>query len=144
MALFRTCRRSLPVHILGHLIVRMSRKHMPVCIMQWVGTVHRRGYDDKQKGTISDAYGLCPSIWNILKPTFSPNLTDSRRLRVAQVPRSRDMVIFVLMTTTGPIILPPCTDTWGNYSCASITEGQWKRFHLWIHVQETVSLAIGH
>ena len=40
---------------------------------------------------------------------FSPNATDSLYLLVAQVPRPRDMAIFVLTittTTTPPITLP--------------------------------------
>ena len=40
---------------------------------------------------------------------FSPNATDSLYLLVAQVPRPRDMAIFVLTTTTTttrPITLP--------------------------------------
>ena len=40
---------------------------------------------------------------------FSPNATDSLYLLVAQVPRPRDMAIFVLTTTTitiRPITLP--------------------------------------
>ena len=46
---------------------------------------------------------------------FSPNSTDSRCLRVAQMPRSRDTAIFMLTTTTTrPITLPPCACTRGN------------------------------
>ena len=44
-----------------------------------------------------------------IEASFSPNLTDSLCLRVAQVPMSRDKAIFVLITmttTTRPIILP--------------------------------------
>ena len=43
-------------HILGHLVVRMSRKHNE----HWVGTIDRRGYGGQQKGTIiiCDPYGL--------------------------------------------------------------------------------------
>ena len=46
---------------LGHLVVRMSRKH------NWyayalMGTVNRRGYGGQQKGTICDARGPYPSI----------------------------------------------------------------------------------
>ena len=50
----------------------------------------------------------------------SPNWTDSRCLRVAQVPKSRDMAIFVFTTTTTtttrPITLPPCACARGNYT----------------------------
>ena len=52
--------------------------------------------------------------------SFLPNLTDSRCLRVAQVPRSRDMAIFVLTTTITTTItiqlitLPPCACARGN------------------------------
>ena len=51
-------------------------------------------------------------IQSTLKPIFTmPNSIDSLCLQVAQVPRSRDMGIFVLTTTTTamtirPIILP--------------------------------------
>jgi hypothetical protein len=57
-ALFRTSRRSLPVHILGGL---------HACIMYRVGTVDRRG---QQKHTIFDACGQSPSIWSTLKLVF--------------------------------------------------------------------------
>ena len=65
-----------------------------------------------KKTLFCDAHGSCPSIQSKLKPIFTmPNLIDSLCLRVAQVPRSRDMAIFVLTTTTTaltirPIILP--------------------------------------
>ena len=36
-----------------------------------VGTVDRRGYGSKQKGTICDARGPYPSIWRTLKPFFA-------------------------------------------------------------------------
>ena len=35
-----------------------------------VGTVDKHGYGGQQKGTICDARGPCPSIWNTLKPDF--------------------------------------------------------------------------
>ena len=50
----------------------------------------------------------CPSIQSMLKPVFLPNAGDSLYLIVTQVPRPRDMVVFVLMTTkmtTRPITL---------------------------------------
>ena len=55
--------------MLGHLVVRMSRKH------NWyayalMGTVDRRGYGGQQKGTICDARGPYPSICRTLKPVF--------------------------------------------------------------------------
>ena len=59
-ALFRTS-TIFTSHMLGHLVVRMSRKH------NWyayalMGTVDRRGYGGQQKGTICDAHGPYPSI----------------------------------------------------------------------------------
>jgi hypothetical protein len=52
------------------------------------------------------------ALWIVsldLKPTeasFLPNLTDSLCLRVAQVPRSRDMAIFGLVTTMTTVTRP--------------------------------------
>ena len=37
---------------------------------------------------------------SILKPVFLPNLIDSLYLQLAQVPRGRDLAIFVTMTMT--------------------------------------------
>ena len=53
---------------------------------------------------------------------FSPNATDSLCLLVAQVPRPRDMAIFVLTTTTTtrPITLPPCACARGNNKLLAI------------------------
>ena len=48
-------------HMLGHLVVRMSRKHNWY-VYALMGTVDRRGYDGQQKGTICDARGPYPSI----------------------------------------------------------------------------------
>ena len=54
---------------------------------------------NNKKGTICDARGLYPSIWSILKPVFLPSSIDSLWLRVAQVPRCRDMPIFLCPQT---------------------------------------------
>ena len=53
--------------------------------------------------------------------SFLPNSTDSRCLQVAQVPRSRDMAIFVLMMMTTTITLPSCTCARGNNHCKLLT-----------------------
>ena len=52
-----------------------------------------------------------------IQANFLPNLTDSRLLQVAQVLRSQDMAIFVLMIMTQPITFnsPPCACTQGYY-----------------------------
>jgi hypothetical protein len=46
---------------------------------------------------------------------FSTISTDSLCLRVAQMPRSRDLTIFVWTTDDKPIALPQQARTWGNY-----------------------------
>jgi hypothetical protein len=59
----------------------------------------RREYDGQQNGTIYDARGSYPSIdFKHTEAIFSPGSIDSLYLRVAQVPRSRDMAIFGFMT----------------------------------------------
>ncbi len=48
--------------------------------------------------------GLCTSLdLKYIEPGFSPNSIESLCLRVVQMPISRDMVVFVLTTTTRPI-----------------------------------------
>jgi hypothetical protein len=74
----------------------------PACIMHWVGTVDRHGYGDQQKTlfvTLEDHIHWFEAYW-------SQFFANSLCLRVAQVPRSQDMTIFVLMTMTRPITLP--------------------------------------
>jgi hypothetical protein len=60
MLIDRTFRRSLPVDILGHLVVRISRKHMAYmhyALLIGVATV-------ANKDSICDAYKLRPLIQN--------------------------------------------------------------------------------
>ena len=66
-------------------------------------------------------------LWSVsldLKHTeasFSPNSIDSLCLRVIRTPRTRDMAIFVLTTTTTrPITLPPCACARGNYLLSQV------------------------
>ena len=59
-----------------------------ICI---VGMVDGRGYDGQLKYTICDACRPCHSILSILKPVFRQLV---QYLRINQVPRSQDLVIF--------------------------------------------------
>ena len=68
-------------------------------------------YDGRQNDAISDVRGPCLMIRSTFKPVCtSLILTDWLRLRVAQVPRCRDLAIFVV-TTDGKM------DRWTDYPC---------------------------
>ena len=64
----------------------MSREHI-------VGSVHRRG---QQKAAFATLVGLAQRF-EATKASFSAILTDTLHLRVAQMPRSPDLAIFVLL-----------------------------------------------
>jgi hypothetical protein len=57
-------------------------------------SLDRHVYDGQQKGTICDARGSYPHLKHT-EASFSPNSIDSLYLRVAEMPRTRDMAIFV-------------------------------------------------
>ena len=82
--------------ILGQLVVCMSGNFTAACIMHWVGTVDGHGYGDQQKAllvTLLDHVSRSEAYW-------SHFFTKIICLQVTQVPRARDVAIFVLMTTT--------------------------------------------
>jgi hypothetical protein len=60
-----------------------------------VGRVDRRG---QYKRSICEARGPYHMIRSTMKPVFSTSSTDLFYLRVAQMPRCTDLVIFVLTT----------------------------------------------
>ena len=68
-------------------VVRMSREHI-------VGSVHRRG---QQTQHLQRSWAL-PNNSKHNEASFSAIFTDTLHLRVAQMPRSPDLAIFVLMT----------------------------------------------
>ena len=79
------------------------------------GAVDRRG---QQKYSVCNTRGPYQMILSIMKQIF---FKDSLCLRVAQMPRSRDLAIFVPMTmmtmttTDGQTgCFTPCACAWGN------------------------------
>ena len=68
-------------------VVRMSREHI-------VGSVHRRG----QKTQYLQCSWALPNNSKHTEASFSAILTDTLYSRVAQMPRSPDLAIFVLTT----------------------------------------------
>ena len=67
-------------------VVRMSREHI-------VGSVHRRG---QQNAAFATLVGLTKRFEAYYETSFSAILTDTLYLRVAQMPRSPDLAIFML------------------------------------------------
>jgi hypothetical protein len=100
--------------VLGQLVVRMSRK--PAC---WVGlgclSIGVATIPNK-KTLFVTLVDLIPRYEAYCGQFFLPTSIDSLCLRVAQMPESREVVIFWITTTTPwPSTLPPCACTWGNY-----------------------------
>ena len=91
-------------------------------VLVQVGTVDGLGYDGQQEDAICDVRGLC--MTNDSKHIQASLLlipTDWLCLLVAQMPRSRDLAIFVV-TTDGQVdkqtdrLLYPCACARGNYT----------------------------
>jgi hypothetical protein len=82
--------------MLGQLVVRMSRK--PTCCILSRLPVNRRGYNGQQKALFVTLVDNVPQFEAYTEASFSPNSIDSLCLRVAQVPSSREVAIFVLTT----------------------------------------------
>jgi hypothetical protein len=83
--------------------------------MHRAGTVDRRGYGGQQRGSICDARGPCPSIWNRLKPVFRQiRLISFVVLTSCSDAYILNVAIFVLTTTTQPKLLYPLSlRVWG-------------------------------
>ena len=67
---------------------------------------------------------------------FSPNATDSLNILVAQVPRPRDMAIFVLTTTITTTTLNDNDDTTDYFTPCACAQGNLRFksviiYHLW-------------
>jgi hypothetical protein len=94
------CREHLTIFTnpLGQLVVRMSRKPSLHYALNSPPVGNKMHYLSRSWIVSLDLKHTGAS--------FSPNLIDSLCLRVAQVPRSRDVAIFVLTTTQRPITLP--------------------------------------
>ena len=62
--------------------------------------------------------GRAKGFKSILKPVFSPISMESLRLQIAQMPISRDLVIFVLTTDDNRQTdhFTPCACAWGKYT----------------------------
>ena len=92
---------------------------MTCSVLVPVGTVDGCGYNGQQEDAICDT-----GSWTVtnnskhIQASFSLILTDWLHLRVAQMPRSQDLAIFVVTTdeqmnrrTERPITLPLCMRT---------------------------------
>ena len=82
----------------------MGRKHM-------VGSIDRRGQQNAVFATLMDL----PINLKDNEASFSTILMDMLYLRVDQMPRSPDPVIFVLTTTDTTDYFTPCAYARGNY-----------------------------
>ena len=71
-----------------------------------------------------------PMIWRVLKPVFADSM-DSLYLRVAQIPRSRDLAIFEPMTTT----MQDRHTNWSLHTlCACMCCKKWAKQNLKVNV----------
>ena len=92
-----------------------AERTRPAYIMHWVALLIGVVTKANKKAPFVTLVGHIPDSKHT-EAHFSPN---SLWLLVAQIPRHRDMAIFLLTTTTittiRSITLPPCTCVWGNY-----------------------------
>ena len=85
--------------------------------MHQVGSIHRNGQQNEV--AICDAHGPCQlNDSKHTEASFSTILTDTLYLRVAQMPRSPDLAIFVLTTDNDRLFITPCACARGNKKCA--------------------------